>query len=464
LGFLGLGIRLKTSDKLKSKTLNNKEVKMKKDKTVLELVKAAGVDVDDSHAPLGCHYPTWQQLRKTAAEYDKMGNVKKAPNAINCRANLAVILETDPEYGSLCYCEHSDRMLWKNRMIEPADLQQIALDLELNYRLKTKDADLRGAVLRVATQNKIEPIKEWLEALPAWDGAKRIANMFKDRWGVEVPTGADQFINEILPLRWMVSLVARIMDPGCHVHTVLILVGPKGMGKSMGLSALAGAKWFADSNINITNKSAYELIHQSLVWLWELAEMHALHGRSANNAKMFITSPADRYRPTWGQTPVHRKRRTVFVATTNDYQFLTDGPERRFWPLQVVAPIDVAWIEENRTQLFAEALHHYRAGVKWWLQNTEDCNEEQILEDIQQAYIVEDPWAITVAAKLRNDPSVTTDDLLEALHIPMEQRHTGHMRRIGQICRDLGYTNKQMGTGKRLWVTIPIKDAKGKKK
>lgn len=418
-----------------------------------DIIADAGVTIDNTHCPTTGHLPTWVQLRKTATKYDKDGNITKLPNAINCRHNLALILENDPKYDTLAYCEHSDRLLFEGNMIEPAQLQQIALDLERDYRLKCKDSELHGAIVRVAAMNTVEPIKEWLQALPKWDGTPRIAGMFTKQWGVEAPaTKEEQQFIDMLAVRWCVSLVARIMEPGCDVHTVLTLVGPKGMGKSRGLRALASKPWFSDSNINITNKSAYELLHQSLVWVWELAEMHALHGRSANNAKMFLTSAADRYRPTWGKTPVHRKRRTVFVATTNDYQFLSDGPERRFWPLQIVNKINVEWIESNRTQLFAEALHMYKSGHQWYL--TDD--EQLTLERMQQAYIISDPWATAAQMVLENDnPTAlpTTEAIMDALEIPHAQRNVGYSRRISQICRDLGYRSKQT-RGKRVWVKV----------
>jgi len=419
-----------------------------------DIIEQSGHKIDRTYCPPTGHLPTWMLLNRTPAKFDKEGEIKEYPRAPYSRHNLAIILENDPKYKSLQYCQHSDRILFNGKMLEPADLQEMALDMERDYRFKCKDPDLRGGIVRVAYQNVTEPVKEWQNALAPWDGERRIFGMFTKHWGVDEPaTEREKKFVAMLAVRWMVSCVARIQQPGCDMHTVLTLVGPKGMGKSRGLRALCGRDWFSDSNIDITTKAAYELLHQSLVWIWELAEMHALHGRSANNAKMFLTSAADRYRPTYGTTPVHRNRRTVFVATTNDYQFLSDGPERRFWPLSIVRKIDVDWITENRDQLWAEALHLYNMGTEWYL----PPSDEQTLEEMQQGYIIHDPWVAAALSVLKSDdPSrlATTDAIMDALEIPTHQRNTGYSRRISQICRDLGYKDKQLTGGKRIWVPM----------
>lgn len=388
-----------------------------------------GVDIEDKENPPSADIDTWDMLRKTR----RRGTGMLTP--LNCRFNTATILRQDPRYSSLCYNEHSDKILLDDEMVSDAMMERIALEFEENYRYKVTDKALRASVIMVAQERTIEPIKEWLTCLPEWDGTDRIQWFFHNVLNAKIPDGADKLVTE-MSCKWFTSCVARVMVPGCKMDTCLVLVGAKGMRKSTALKKLASEEYFSDSNINISHKDSYELLHQSGVWIWELAEMHALQGKTAANAKQFLTSASDRYRPAYAKMPVQRRRRTVFTASTNDYQFLSDGPERRFWIVDVSAKIDIDYIEANRIQLWAEALHHFQNGLEWWL--TEE-SEEKLME-YQQSFIIDDPWTIKVLECLkRNQGTASTTTIMEYLQLSAAMQHSGFSRRIAQICRDCGF-------------------------
>lgn len=391
--------------------------------------EATGLQVEDKGNPTDADVDTWDILRKA----NKRGTNIMIP--LNCRFNTASILRMDPRYSTLCYNEHSDQILLNGEMVSDVTLERIALEMEENYRYKVTDKALRASIIMVAEERTIEPIKDWLEALPQWDGEKRIEAFFHDILNAKVPMGCDELVVE-MSCKWFISCVARVMSPGCKMDTCLVLVGPKGMRKSTALKVLAGNEWFSDSNINISHKDSYELLHQSGVWIWELAEMHALQGKTAANAKQFLTSASDRYRPAYAKMPVQRPRRTVFTASTNDYQFLSDGPERRFWIVDVGDKIDTDYINANRMQLWAEALYWYRENIEWWF--TEDSEDK--LRDYQQAFIIDDPWTSKVLECITiNNGIATTIQIMEHLQLSAANQHQGFTKRIAQICRDCGY-------------------------
>jgi len=399
-------------------------------KALMALAKdELGVEVEDKKNPPSADIDTWDMLRKV----QKRGTGMLTP--LNCRYNTATILRQDPRYNSLCYNEHSDKILLNDIMIDDAMMERIALEFEENYRYKVTDKALRASVIMVAQERTIEPIKDWLTSLPEWDGEDRIQWFFHNVLKAKVPDGTDKLVTE-MSCKWFTSCVARVMAPGCKMDTCLVLVGAKGLRKSTALKVLASEEYFSDSNINISHKDSYELLHQSGVWIWELAEMHALQGKTAANAKQFLTSASDRYRPAYAKMPVQRARRTVFTASTNDYQFLSDGPERRFWIVQVGSKIDIDYIEANRIQLWAEALHRYRNGLTWWL---EEGSEEQLME-YQQSFIIDDPWTVKVLQCIKtNQGQASTATIMDYLQLSAAMQHSGFSRRIAQICRDCGY-------------------------
>lgn len=71
------------------------------------------------------------------------------------------------------------------------------------------------------------------------------------------------------------------MEPGCKYDTMLILVGPQGIGKSMLLDKMSKG-WFNDSIRTFEGKEASELLQG--VWLVEISELDAF--RKTDDARI----------------------------------------------------------------------------------------------------------------------------------------------------------------------------------
>ncbi len=66
---------------------------------------------------------------------------------------------------------------------------------------------------------------------------------------------------------------------------------------------------------------------------------------------------------------------------------------RRFWPFTSTGQIDVAAIERDRDQLWAEAAELYHRHVQWWL----PPKIEEIAKKQQEAFIEADIWDAIIA-------------------------------------------------------------------
>jgi predicted P-loop ATPase len=250
----------------------------------------------------------------------------------------------------------------------------------------------RRVVDAVARRNSYHPVRDYLESLPAWDGQRRVDSWLIDYCGVESSDVSPNTYAMAVGEKFLVSAVARIMEPGCKADHLLVLEGAQGIGKSTVVRILAGDEWFSDQLAEMGSKDAAMQVRGA--WILELSELGALNRAELEREKAFITQQTERFRLPYGHRLVHVPRQCVFVGTTNSDAWLKDETGgRRFWPVRC-RQMDLAGLRRDRDQLWAEALQSYRRGTTWWLEDTElvkEAAEEQrgrYAEDVWQEKVV----------------------------------------------------------------------------
>ena len=254
------------------------------------------------------------------------------------------------------------------------------------------------AVQTTARDHSFHPIRDYLDSLK-WDGIKRIDDWPTPYLGVDPSEYA-----RAVGAKWLIGAVARIYEPGCKNDSCLILEGEQGTLKSTALRTLTDP-WFTDEIAELGTKDS--ALQTRGVWLIELSELDSMARSEVSRTKAFISRNTDRFRPPFGHRPIECPRECVFAGTVNHSNYLRDETgNRRFWPVKC-GVISIKELLRDRDQLWAEAVHQYRAKVSWWI---DEKHLVQAAADEQQQRYQGDPWDDLIANWVKK-PERRTDSI-----------------------------------------------------
>jgi hypothetical protein len=297
----------------------------------------------------------------------------------------------------------------------------------------------------VARGNPRNVLREWLESL-TWDQTPRLHDLLPRGFGTR---------QDIYHVRvgecWLVSMVARALQPGCKVDTMPVFEGSQGAGKSSAL-AILGGEWFGECHEDFGSKDF--VLSLKGCWLIEVAEMHAFRRADVDRLKGIMSTRIDRVRVPYGRVTEEHPRQSVFAGTTNrdDWQ-ADDTGARRFWPVRC-GFLNHDWLRENREQLFAEAVARFRAGDDWWSVPTVQA------ADAADERRPEDPWEEVIAGYVDINRTYSARELLGTpLNIDIENQSNAAAKRVGSILRRLGWTSyvSHNGTATKRWRCEPVR-------
>jgi predicted P-loop ATPase len=307
---------------------------------------------------------------------------------------------------------------------------------------KAAAGDVGKAVQAPAKHDSFHPVREVMEAF-TWDGTPRL-----DTWPIDYFHADDTpYIRAIAP-RWLISGVARIYDPGCKVDYMPIFEGPQGKQKSEALRVLAiRDAWFTDRLSHLQSKDA--ALETAGVLIIEVAELDALFRATSSAAKAYITRRDDRFRPPYGKHLISKLRQCIFAGTINPPvggYFEDSTGARRFWPVLCKGMINLDGLKQVRDQLWAEAVHRYKAGEPHWLETPE---LEALAEAEQALRFIVDPWAEIISKWFKGRSEASISEILQqALGFPHKEWTKAAERRVGAILTSMGFVNYRPGKGK----------------
>lgn len=323
-------------------------------------------------------------------DVDRKGNI--VASAKNCEM---IMLNDKYLKGAICYnvfknlCDVRRQLPWREKgdfsIWRDSDEANMRFYFEKEYGIGGKYL-ISDALTITFDKNQYNPVKDYLNSLPKWDGIERIKNILPDFLGAE-----DNDYTRTAFRKSLIACVARIYKPGCKFDYVLTLVGKEGVGKSTLLNKLGG-EWFSDNFGTLSGKESKEQLMG--VWIMEISELAGLRKSAIETIKSYISTQEDRLRLAYGKNITEMPRKCVFFATTNDTDFLkgTTG-NRRFWPINIginksTKSIHEEFTEGLRANVWAEAKYYFEKGESLWLGK----ELEQYAKEQQEEHRETDPW------------------------------------------------------------------------
>jgi predicted P-loop ATPase len=230
------------------------------------------------------------------------------------------------------------------------------------------DADVK----RFLESNRVRsyhPIEEYLLSLPKWDGKDRIRQL-AGRIECKNPRWADLFYT------WFLSMVAHWKQKdNRHANSALpLLVGDQGCGKStfcLNILPKELRDYYTDS-IDFSNRRDVELALNRFA-LINMDEFDSISSSYQGFVKHIIQKAVIQTRRPYGSATEQLRRHATFIATSNDFDLLTDPTgSRRFICIEVIGVIDYQQPIDYQ-QLYAQALHAIQYNERYWFTHEEEA-------------------------------------------------------------------------------------------
>lgn len=301
--------------------------------------------------------------------------------------NLNLILNNDPDFSGFAFNELANRIQvtsalpWDrpegNLFWRDADTAQMKSLIDARYlAFSSRNHDV--AFTKIADDRRFHPIRDYLDALPSWDGISRVDDLF-----IKYLKADDTDYIRTVTRKTFAAAVARIYQPGVKFDCVPVLDGEQGIGKSSIIKDLVTPEYYSES-LSLTDmddKSGAEKLQG--FWVVEIGELAGMKKADIEKVKAFLSTADDKYRPSYGKTVESHPRQCIIIATVNGERgYLRDiTGNRRFWIIKLHQQKQKQkwrFDQHFRDQFWAEAKAIYESGETLYL-------EGDILGDAEEA-------------------------------------------------------------------------------
>ena len=291
-----------------------------------------------------------------------------------------------------------------------------------------------------------DPIKDYLNGLPQWDGKNHVAKLFS-----RLPGISSEQLNFLTI--WMRSTVAHWLqlDTDHGNECVPTLIGAQGCGKTTFLRRLLPQhlrEYYLD-HLNLSNKFDKEMALSNNL-LVNLDELEAIRPSQHAQLKQTLSKSKVNGRPIYGASQEDRPRYASFVATTNNPHPLTDPTgSRRYICLTIPEGqfIDNAG-DIDYDQLYAQVMHELQEDeAPYWFHNDEVARIQQLNQEYMEVKDMAELVEICFRKPNEGEQAkpMSGKEMLKVIqgkYPSLEINHSAKMQ-LSTAMKELGYESKE---------------------
>lgn len=288
-------------------------------------------------------------------------------------------------------------------------------------------------ILRSDFVQQFDPYTSYLNNLPEWDGVDYISQLASS-----VTVTQPQHFEKCLK-KWLVGMVATLLDENVSNQTAIIFSGAQGIGKTT---------WFH----TILPKEFQEFIHEGYVQTKDkessvklsecvlilMDELENLTEKNIDGVKQMMTQKGTNLRRAYTPITQYYRSRASFAGTVNRKHFLKDlTGNRRFLCFEALN----FNLKHNipHDKLFSQAVYLFKNGFQYWFDQEEIAELDRMNAEFRDISVEEEAFVNHF------EVSNPTDD--NSLFLTTTQIHqqlvlkTGHkslsIQQLGRVLREM---------------------------
>jgi len=243
-------------------------------------------------------------------------------------------------------------------------------------------------VLNSDATPSIDPLNTYFKNLETWDGKENIKAL-AETVKLADSTENDHFYKMLI--KWLVGAVAGAVSDNVN-GLALLFLGKQGKGKSTWFRNLLPAElsqYYCEHSPKNDKDSLMTICANFIV---NIDELSAFHKNDVEYLKGLLTQKMHDIRLPYGTVNTKIKRQSSFCGSGNPQAILSDLTGNRRFLIFDVDEVDYT-SAINMNQVWAEALHKFKAGFRYWLNAEEieminEKNENFMMPSLEEEMIL----------------------------------------------------------------------------